>query len=247
MESLVTGNSKLHPFLDSVASLIRSWRSKLPDLEALSLDLELQSIFGTIDGQEFSIKNELHKSLAFRKLHLEVALIGSDFQILHCVFFPDPQYDIPIFGADVVVSSFGVNAAIVDLSPVSKNLSQNVINLLDELPPREFSKVRQLPDWASIFSSYVLFVKPNGTQDENHYLEIVDSYLRILLAQMNSLEPDEIDSPLTIERHKGQTLYCNQQRLNQKTKAILSKAFNPNWADRYIEDFLFDFPPPLKL
>jgi len=40
---------------------------------------------------------------------------------LHCVFFPDPKFDIPIFGMDLVKINDIVSAAIVDLSPASQN------------------------------------------------------------------------------------------------------------------------------
>ena len=35
-------------------------------------------------------------------------------------------------------------------------------------------------------------------------------------------------------------------RDSDKTRRVLEKAFDPTWADRYIEQLLFDDPPPLR-
>ena len=235
-----------NPFLSAAADKIRFWRSKLNGLSSLALEPELQSIMGSLEGEEVFITNELHKSIGLRKIHLEIAVIGSDLQILHCIFFPDPRFDIPIFGADIVVSSYGITAAIIDLSPVSTELPEKVIYNLEKLTDRNFSQKRELPEWGTIFSPYVQFIRPNGKEEENLFLEIVDDYLRVLLDVLVTSSPQESNSPSTIERHQAQVNYCNQQKLNDKTKAVLSKAFSPHWADRYIEKLLFDIPPSLE-
>ena len=108
----------LHPLLDSTVDLIAENRKNIPDLAVLDLDPELKSIYKKIDGDDLFIVNELHKARGFRKLHLEIARIGSSLQILHCVFFPDPRFNLPIFGVDLVATKQGISAAIVDLSPV---------------------------------------------------------------------------------------------------------------------------------
>ena len=48
-----------------------------------------------------------------------------------------------------------------------------------------------------------------------------------------------------MRRWQGQLNYCRQQKLNDKTRRVLEKAFNPAWADHYIEQLLFDDPPEL--
>jgi len=40
----------------------------------------------------------------------------------------------------------------------------------------------------------------------------------------------------------GQRHYCQQQRQNDKTRRILEKAFDPEWAERYMTTVLFDLP-----
>ena len=108
----------IHPLVDALAERIRQQWSSLPELQPLAVDPQLEAISGSLDGEDLFIRNELRSSRGLRKLHLETARLGAGLQILHCVFFPDPRYDLPVFGADIVAGRGVVSAAIVDLSPV---------------------------------------------------------------------------------------------------------------------------------
>lgn len=142
----------IHPLVDTLAARIRLCWQELPDLELMEVDPELEAISGSLDGEDLFICNELRRSRGLRKLHLETARLGAGLQILHCVFFPDPRYDLPVFGADIVAGRGVVSAAVVDLSPVGPALPPAVSTALEALPPRRFSQERELPEWGTIFS-----------------------------------------------------------------------------------------------
>ena len=155
-----TNGLELHPLVTSLAEQIRTCRTALPDLSPLAVDPALEAISGMLDGETLFIRNELHQCLGLRKLHLEIARLGMGLQILHCVFFPDPRFDLPIFGADIVASKAGISAAIVDLSPVCDSLPDAVSQPLSALQLPPFQQVRDLPAWGTIFSPYVKFIRP---------------------------------------------------------------------------------------
>ena len=113
---------EMHPLVIALADRIRSCRDGFPQLNPLTLSGDLEEIIGTLDGEDLFIRNEVHCCRGFRKLHLEIARLGLGLQILHCVFFPDPRFDLPVFGADIVASPAGISAAIIDLSPVEDQL-----------------------------------------------------------------------------------------------------------------------------
>mgnify|MGYP001285554998 CR=1 FL=1 len=242
LSSFINGKG-LHPLLDSTADLIRINRAKVSDLGILELDPELTSIYKKVDGDDLFIINELHQARGFRKLHLELARIGSSLQILHCVFFPDPRYDLPIFGVDIVSISNKVSAAIVDLSPVSASLPEQLQRSINLINIKNFTTVRKIPEWGNIFSDNVCFIKPENTCEEKEFLKIVETYLMSLLSFSESTLPDSFDSPITIERYKRQQFYCLQQKRNDKTRNVLAKTFSPEWADRYIDIVLFECLP----
>jgi phycocyanobilin:ferredoxin oxidoreductase len=229
--------------VDALAERIRSWRAGLGDLEPLAIDPDLEAISGSLDGEDLFIHNEVHRCRGLRKLHLETARLGSGLQILHCVLFPDPRYDLPVFGADIVAGRGGVSAAIVDLSPVATSLPPTVDAALAALHFPPFAQPRPLPDWGEIFSPHVLFVRPSSSEEEGWFVDCVAAFLGVLATAAAAAVPQGAADPATVARWQGQLRYCRQQKKNDKTRRVLEKAFSPQWADRYIEALLFDDPP----
>lgn len=230
--------------MDALADQIRSHWQSLPDLAELAIDPELEAITGQLDGDALFIRNELRRCRGLRKLHLETARLGAGLQILHCVLFPDPCFDLPVFGADIVAGPAGVSAAIVDLSPVCGVLPAAIDGALASRAPRTYSQRRELPAWGSIFSPHVCFIRPTTREEEGWFMEEVGEFLLTLATAIGSTAADAPNAPATIGRWQGQLRYCQQQKQNDKTRRVLEKAFNPAWADRYIEELLFDDPLP---
>ena len=229
--------------MDALAERIRLDWQTFPELAPLAVAPDLEAISGSLDGESLFIRNELRQCRGLRKLHLETARLGAGLQILHCVFFPDPRFDLPVFGADIVAGPAGVSAAIVDLSPVVGALPAGIDAALAARPARHYSQERELPPWGSIFSPYVRFVRPSSAEEEQSFIAEVGEILAVLADAVCSTAAQAPDHPSTLERWQGQLRYCKQQKQNDKTRRVLEKAFNPAWADRYIEELLFDDPP----
>jgi len=242
--TLVSGG--IHPLVDALAGRIRTCRDGLPGLEPLAIDPALEAISGSLDGEDLFIRNEVHRCRGLRKLHLETARLGAGLQILHCVFFPEPTFDLPVFGADIVAGRGVVSAAIVDLSPVAGALPAGIDRALAALDPAPFSQVRELPAWGGIFSPHVLFVRPVDRAEEERFIEHVAAVLGVLATAVSEGTAQGPADPATVSRWEGQQRYCKQQKQNDKTRRVLEKAFNPAWADQYIENLLFDDPPALS-
>ncbi len=240
MNSAFCTQSKLHPLLLDAIELIKNRIKSFSDVKSLSFDPELSEIYRNRNQEELFIINEFYQAQGFRKIHLEVAKLGKSFEILHCVFFPDPCFELPIFGVDLVISSNNISAAILDLSPVGKNMPHLLITQMESLQVPKFKEPRTLPAWGSIFSPYVCFVRPVDLDEEKSFLKLVDQYLSVLLSLLLVVSPDEIHSIDTTERFKYQEKYCINQKLNDKTRVILSKFFGSTWADEYIDKILFE-------
>ena len=212
----------------------------LEDLESLKFDPNLINIISHELGRELHIENEFHKAKGFRKLHIEVAEFSRNMKILHCVFFPDPKFDIPIFGMDLVKINEIVSAAIVDLSPVSQNQGTKYDKYLSEVDRSSFTSLREIPNWGQIFSKNVLFASLKNKSEKNAFCRVVDQYLSILIKLSKEAKP-EFNEHIIQERIDYQKNYCVQQMKNKKTSMILLKYFDEKWVDKYIKTVLFDF------
>ncbi|MEB3229641.1 MAG: phycocyanobilin:ferredoxin oxidoreductase [Leptolyngbyaceae bacterium] len=218
-----------------------TWQQYL-DLKPYALPDDLGYVEGRLEGERLVIENCCYETREFRKLHLELAKIGNGLDILHCVMFPRPEFDLPMFGTDLVGGrNQQISAAIVDLSPTHPNhqLPHEYDTAIRSLPVYPFSQPRSLPPWGTIFSEFCLFVRPVGETEEEWFLAMVRDFLAIHCQRA-------IATPSTPERRltllAGQLNYCRQQQQNDKTRRVLEKAFGDEWAERYMSTVLFDLP-----
>ena len=228
------------PLILDLLQNIREHRSMLENLEIIKVDPNLTNIIFNEIGRELYIENEFHKAKGFRKLHIEVAEFSKNLKILHCVFFPDPKFDIPIFGMDLVKINDIVSAAIVDLSPVSQNRCFNYENSLSKVDKSSFTSLREIPNWGEIFSSNVFFASLKSKFEKKEFCRVVDQYLSILIKLSREAKP-ESNEEIIQERISYQKNYCIQQMKNEKTSMVLLKYFDQRWVDNYIKNVLFDF------
>lgn len=221
-------------------SIERNWSQYLT-LSPYQIPEDLGYVEGSLEGEKLIIENCCYQTTQFRKLHLELAKVGDRLDILHCVMFPRPNYDLPIFGVDLVGSQAGIGAAIVDLSPVNRDRSLPSVykQILANLPEIDFAQPRNLPDWGHIFSDFCLFIRPINSTEENLFLDRVEQFLT--LHCLNAIATSAVVSTKKqVEILTGQRYYCQQQQKNNKTRKVLEKSLGQVWTDRYMNQMLFD-------
>lgn len=229
-----------HPLIHQLANRIEAiWQSYL-DLAPYPMPEELGYVEGRLEGEKLTIENRCYQTPQFRKLHLELAKVGTTLDILHCVMFPRSNYALPMFGTDLVGGRGQISAAIADLSPVSadRSLPAAYQDALTALPALNFSQPRELPAWGDIFSDFCLFVRPTGTEEDAIFLARVESYLTLHCQQALSQAP--VSGEQEAQVIAGQRNYCTKQQKNDKTRRVLEKAFGPEWAEYYMTTVLFD-------
>lgn len=230
-----------HPLIQRLADCIEAvWQQHL-DLIPYHLPEDLGYVEGRLEGERLVIENRCYQTPQFRKLHLELARVGKNLDILHCVMFPRSDYDLPMFGCDLVGGRGQISAAIADLSPTrsDRSLPEAYRTGLSALGPADFSQPRDLPPWGEIFSSFCLFIRPSSPEEETAFLQRVDASLTLHCQQANAstAQPQRQGELLAGQRH-----YCQQQQQNDKTRRVLEKAFGDAWAERYMTTVLFDVP-----
>ncbi len=234
---------QIHPLLREWADRIEQVWQRYLDLSPYHLPQEFGYIEGRLEGQRLTIQNLCYQTPQFRKLHLEIARVGKNLDILHCVMFPRPDYALPMFGTDIVSGRGTVSAAIADLSPIARDrsLPTTYQQALSQLPTVAFSQPRALPEWGHIFSDFCLFVRPENPDEELLFLDRAEAFLAIHCQQAIAAQPVSA----TEQSHvvAGQQRYCTQQQQNDKTRRVLESAFGTEWADRYMTTVLFDLPP----
>jgi len=240
LDSSSSLRSQQHPLIQALANTIEStWQERLA-LSPYSLPEDLGYVEGRLEGDKLTIENHCYQSPVFRKLHLELATVGKNLDILHCVMFPRPSYQMPIFGCDLVGGGGQISAAIADLSPVSGDgsLPESYETSLSQLPDLNFSQPRELPPWGDIFSPFCVFIRPHNEQEQQQFLGRVQAFLNLHCQESENVTP--VSSQQQRINLAGQQHYCQQQQQNDKTRKVLEKAFGEAWADHYMSTVLFD-------
>lgn len=233
---------QLHPLIVKLANAIESAWQKHFELVPYQLPEGLGYIEGKLEGEKLTIENRCYQTPQFRKMHLELAKVGQNLDILHCVMFPRPEYPLPMFGCDLVGGRGQISAAIADLSPTSPThqLPDTYQNLLSEGSIFAFKQPRDLPEWGDIFSQFCLFIRPSGAEEEDEFLARVELFLEVHCSQAKLTQPiSEAEAQLYLA---GQHNYCTKQQQNDKTRRVLEKAFGEAWAETYMTQVLFDLP-----
>ncbi|VEP12141.1 Phycocyanobilin:ferredoxin oxidoreductase [Hyella patelloides LEGE 07179] len=232
-----------HPLICQLANCLEQHWEQYLTLSPYQIPEDLGYVEGSLEGEKLIIENRCYQTPQFRKIHLELAKIGDRLDILHCVMFPRPNYDLPIFGVDLVGSAGGIGAAIVDLSPVNRTRSlPNVYRrVLANLPQIDFTQPRNLPEWGHIFSEFCLFVRPSDRAEEILFLNRVREFLT--LHCQTAITVSAVGSPgKQAEILAGHRYYCSQQQQNDKTRRVLEKSLGQVWTERYMTQMLFDCP-----
>ncbi|HLP87527.1 MAG TPA: phycocyanobilin:ferredoxin oxidoreductase [Nostocaceae cyanobacterium] len=241
MSATTSLREQQHPLIRQLADCIEAVWHKYLDLSPYHLPAELGYVEGRLEGEKLIIENRCYQSPHFRKMHLELAKVGNMLDILHCVMFPRPEYDLPMFGCDLVGGRGQISAAIVDLSPTNEgNLPAGYNSCLAELKAINFTQPRDLPEWGDIFSQFCLFIRPGDETEEGLFLGRVNEFLEIHCSQAIASSP--LPSSETAKILAGQKNYCTKQQQNDKTRRVLEKAFGADWAENYMTTVLFDLP-----
>tara|TARA_B100001093_G_C26766115_1_gene987968 strand:+ start:762 stop:1427 length:666 start_codon:yes stop_codon:yes gene_type:complete len=193
-----------------------------------------------IKKDDLSIKNEMFKCDGLRRVHLETAKAGP-LEIVHSVYWPDPHYNIPIFGCDIVSVNNIITAAIVDVSPIKgvTALNKDLSRISNSYT---FKQRRAIPSWGDdVFSPFVQFVRLQDDSEKEQFIRIVKEYLEVYCALVNKSRKGR-NWIKTMIRYNDQIWYAKCQRKNKKTMQVLTKWFDKEWAEVYINDVLFDIP-----
>lgn len=149
-------------------------------------------------------------------------------EVLHATMLPDPAFDLPVYGAEVVAGPGGPNLAVVDLTPLSTPPSAALETAIINLPEARFSDRRPLPEWGDVFSRHVVCVKPHGPGEEQAFV-----------TRAGALAAIAADAPLCPGASAAALRrWLERHRENERTRRALERALGPEEAARFL-DVLF--------
>ena len=170
---------------------------------------------------------------------------GNSLQVLNFVIFPQLQYDLPFFGADLVTLPGGHLIAI-DMQPLfhteeyKEKYSQPLMAKFTEFQ-KELPWGGDFPEEAQqYFSPAFLWTRPEKNETvENQVFEAFKYYLHQYVDFVKQAEAitDKAQQEEILTSHKN---YINYRAEKDPARGMLTRLYGEEWTEEYIHGFLFD-------
>ena len=180
-----------------------------------------------IPTEDFGWSNKRYVGDNYRLAHIE-RYSDSNLEVLHFTCFPNPTFQHPIFGFDIITTDKKPLAAFMDWSPVDNTTSIKT--------GYKYEKEYPLPDWAKvIFSSSPMAIVPNDSEMSTIAKDVTSNFEIYLDILNNSKEAlDRVDYIVA-----AQNRYCENQQKNQRTYNVLKAKLGEERAKYFITNILF--------
>jgi phycoerythrobilin:ferredoxin oxidoreductase len=170
---------------------------------------------------------------------------GDALQVLNLVIFPQINYDLPFFGADLVTLPGGHLIAL-DMQPLFHDAAY-LKQYSDPILPI-FNKYQKDLPWGGdfpkeakpFFSPAFLWTRPKETEAvQTLVFDAFKDYLQAYLDFVDRAQP-VTDSQRLAEILQAQRNYINYRAAKDPARGMFLRFYGEEWTEEYIHGFLFD-------
>ncbi len=185
------------------------------------------------------------KSSKLRQIRAAHVQGGDALQVLNFVIFPQINYDLPFFGADLVTLPGGHLIAL-DMQPLFHDLAYQK-QYSDPILPI-FNKYQTDLPWGGdfpeeakqFFSPAFLWTRPKETEAvQTTVFAAFQDYLQAYLDLVDRAQP-VTDSQRLAEILQAQRNYINYRAAKDPARGMFLRFYGEEWTEEYIHGFLFD-------
>lgn len=192
------------------------------------------------------IVNQCYQSDEYRKIRMTYYDAGDSTQVFNSVWYPDPAYNLPVLGIDLLSFNRKKYLAIVDFQPIHEEESDHAIEYEHRLQPikdkYESLKGRmssKFYDETQFFSEQMLFARFSEEEVVSRDLfpafqQYVKLHTELIAETTPNRSPTEQEFVL-----KRQQAYDTYSAERDPATALFANMFGKEWADEFVFDFLF--------
>ncbi|MDY7022211.1 MAG: phycoerythrobilin:ferredoxin oxidoreductase [Cyanobacteriota bacterium] len=233
------------PFLDYALALIQDRLSVQPYPIPEGFERK-EEITGKGKRQETVITTSYAlKSPKLRQIRAAHVQGGNALQVLNFVIFPQLNYDLPFFGADLVTLPGGHLIAL-DMQPLfhdeayKKQYTEPILPIF-HAHQQHLSWGGDFPEEAkAFFSPAFLWTRP--TEIEVVQTQVFEAFKDYLNAYLNFVEQAQpiTDSQKLAEVLQAQRNYVDYRAAKDPARGMFTRFYGEAWTEEYIHGFLFD-------
>lgn len=190
------------------------------------------------------IVNACFASDEYRKIRMSYYDAGAGTQVFNSVWYPNPKYNLPVLGIDLLAFNRKKYLAIVDFQPIHDKESQHAMKYehilkpikenYDSLKGRMSSKFY---DETQFFSQQMLFARFEDEEVvERDLFPAFQSYVENHVALVSQTDPDPTVMKSVLDRQQA---YDTYSAVRDPATGLFAAMFGKDWADKFVYDFLF--------
>lgn len=239
--SSIVDNSHL-TWMDAVQTQIEL----LSELGFEKIDIDSKFTLKTGADKPSRIANMAFKSDVFRKVRITYVDAGEKMQVTNTLFYPSFEYDIPMFGIDLI--SLGRKRVLVgvDFQPLypTEEYSAKYIDFLAPIRAKyeglQGSPSDRIYNDTSFFSRNMLFGRyADESMVDSEAIPASIEYLNEYMKLAKKAVPNCSATHMAAVRGR-QAAYDLFQAEQDPAKPLFDSYFGKEWSDSFIHDFLFE-------
>lgn len=228
------------------------WEWQLSFMEEHLTDLKVESCrngktdFSYNENKEKKarIVNICASSKEYRKIRMTYYDAGDNTQVFNAVCYPDPQYNLPILGVDLLAFNRKKYLAIVDFQPLHEDEANHANTYEDVLEPikDKYDSLKgrmsaKFYDETQFFSQQMLFARfDDESVVQRDLFPAYKSYVKTHLDLIRSTEANPADVKMVLERQKEYDTYSAER---DPATGLFAAMYGAEWAGDFVHDFLF--------
>jgi 15,16-dihydrobiliverdin:ferredoxin oxidoreductase len=190
------------------------------------------------------IVNVCASSDEYRKIRMTYYDAGDNCQVFNSVWYPDPKYNLPVLGIDLLAFNRKKYLAIVDFQPLHEDEADHATTYEDRLAPIKegYDSLKgrmssKFYDETQFFSQQMLFARfeDEGVVSKD-LMPAFQSYVKTHLDLVRETTPKESDVDAVLQRQKAYDIYSADR---DPATGLFCSMFGGDWAMDFVHDFLF--------
>jgi 15,16-dihydrobiliverdin:ferredoxin oxidoreductase len=190
------------------------------------------------------IVNLCASSKEYRKIRMTYYDAGDNTQVFNAVWYPNPEYNLPVLGIDLLAFNRKKYLAVVDFQPIHEDESDHSATYEHLLKPikEQYESLKgrmssKFYDETQFFSQQMLFAR---FDDENvvhdDLFPAFKSYVETHVDLVKSTTPNQSEVKMVLERTKEYDTYSAER---DPATGLFAAMYGAEWANDFVHDFLF--------
>lgn len=218
----------------------------LTDLQVIECKNEKNTDFSFNENEKKKarIVNVCFSSKEYRKIRMTYYDAGDSTQVFNAVWYPNPEYNLPVLGIDLLAFNRKKYLAIVDFQPIHEeekdhaatyeHLLKPIKEKYDSLKGRMSSKFY---DETKHFSEQMLFAR---FDDEDivfrDLFPAFQGYVETHVDLIRNTEPKPEETDMVLAKTKAYDTYSADR---DPATGLFAAMYGKEWAEDFVHDFLF--------